>query len=186
LDINAYLAEVAQISKEIQREPIEKAIDLLRQVRAGHGRLFILGNGGSAANASHAVNDFRKIAKMEASAPTDNVAELTAWTNDEGWDAVYYEWLKESHLSESDALLILSVGGGSKTTSLNLYRAMTYAKTRGSTIISIVSRDGGMALQYSWQCILIPVVNEKHITPYAESWQAIIWHLIVNALAEDL
>ena len=172
-----YLNEVQEIAKQLDEEQILKAVDILANLQ---GRLFILGVGGSAANASHAVNDFRKIAGIEAYAPTDNVAELTARTNDDGWETVFSNWLKVSKLNSQDALLVLSVGGGSATTSKNLVEAMQLAKTEKAKIISIVGRDGGYAGRLSDACILIPNVYPDHVTPLVESFQAVVWHLIVN------
>jgi D-sedoheptulose 7-phosphate isomerase len=140
------------------------------------------GLGGSAANASHAVNDFRKIAGIEAYTPVDNVAELTAWTNDVGFDCVFVNWLDTSRLAARDCVMVLSVGGGSESTSHNLVLAMRRARAVGASIVSIVSRDGGAARQHSDACVLIPVVSEGNITPHAEGWQAVIWHLVVNAI----
>ncbi|MBA3872814.1 MAG: SIS domain-containing protein [Anaerolineae bacterium] len=180
--IKTFLTETQQIAQEIDQHAISQAIDILQTVKNDGGRLFILGVGGSAGNASHAVNDFRKIANIESYAPTDNVSELTAWVNDSSWEVTFINWLKTSHLKPSDMLLVLSVGGGSATTSLNLVRAMEYGQTVGAKIISIVSRDGGRAKQLSDVCILVPVVSAERITPHAESWQAVIWHLMVNAL----
>jgi len=147
--------------------------------------LFIIGVGGSAANASHAVNDFRKIAGIEAYAPTDNVAELTARTNDEGWHTTFSKWLETSRLGERDALLILSVGGGSDATSLNIKKAIDYAFEKKARIAAIVSRDGGYAKQKADACVLVPVVSTDRITPHAEGWQGVVWHLLVNALATE-
>ena len=172
-----YLNEVQEIAKQLDEEQILKAVDILANLQ---GRLFILGVGGSAANASHAVNDFRKIAGIEAYAPTDNVAELTARTNDDGWETVFSNWLKVSKLNSQDALLVLSVGGGSAMTSKNLVEAMQLAKTEKAKIISIVGRDGGYAGKLSDACILIPNVYPDHVTPLVESFQAVVWHLIVN------
>ena len=180
--IESYLTETQNIAQIVDRAAIEKAISLLSQLKSREGRLFVLGVGGSAGNASHAVNDFRKIAKIEAYAPTDNPSELTAWGNDVSWEAVFLEWLRESHLKASDALMIFSVGGGSPTTSKNLVLAMEYAKEMGCAIISIVSRDGGKAKELSDITILIPVVAEERITPHAEGWQAVVWHLLANAI----
>ena len=165
-----YLQETQKIVETVSHEEIGKGIDILRETRDKGGRLFILGVGGSAANASHAVNDFRKIGGIETYAPTDNVSELTARTND--------------HLNEKDAVMVLSVGGGSETTSLNIVNALKLAKEKGAKVISIVSRTGGYAKQVSDSCVLIPVVAEKRITPHAEGWQGVIWHLMVNALNE--
>ncbi len=180
--IDIYLKETAEIIEKLDREAIAKAVSVLRQVKKEEGRLFILGVGGSAANASHAVNDFRKIGGIETYAPTDNVSELTARTNDEGWETTFVEWLKTSRLCEKDALMVFSVGGGSETTSLNIVNALKLGQERGTKIISIVSRDGGYSGQVSDACILVPVVSQERITPHAEGWQGVIWHLIVNAL----
>lgn len=177
-----YLKETKQIAEIVNQEEIVKVVELLQKVKSNGGRLFILGVGGSAANASHAVNDFRKISGIEAYAPTDNVSELTARTNDEGWETTFTAWLKVSKLSARDALLILSVGGGSEHTSMNIKTAIDLAKKCNAKIIGIVSRDGGYTKQYADACILIPVVNENRITPHAEGWQGIVWHLIVNAI----
>jgi len=186
MDIKTYtelfLNETSEILNKIDKNEIIKAIDLLNILKINKGRLFILGVGGSAANASHAVNDFRKIAGIETYAPTDNVSELTARTNDEGWNTTFSKWLEISKLNENDAILILSVGGGSETTSLNIVEAIDFALTRKSKIIAIVSRDGGYSKKNADACILIPVISEKRITPHAEGWQGIIWHLIVNAI----
>jgi len=175
-----YLEETSEIVQKIDKNEIIKAIEILAALK---GRLFILGVGGSAANASHAVNDFRKIAGIETYAPTDNVSELTARTNDEGWNTTFNKWLETSKLNEHDALLILSVGGGSETTSLNIKEAIDFAVLKKSKIVAIVSRDGGYAKKKANACVLIPVVAEERITPHAEGWQGIIWHLIVNAVA---
>lgn len=180
--VDQYLAETQKITESIDRLAIAKLIDSLKSLRERGGRLFILGVGGSAGNASHAVNDFRKIANIETYAPTDNVSELTARVNDESWEVVFSNWLKVSKLNSKDALLLFSVGGGSKTTSLNLVRAMELAKVQKAEIYSIVSRNGGAAKEMSDVCVLVPVVNEKHITPHAEGWQGVVWHMIVNAL----
>ncbi len=180
--IEQYLVETEKICKTIDQNAIEKTINLLEDLRKRKGRLFVLGVGGSAGNASHAVNDFRKIAGIETYAPTDNVSELTARVNDESWEVVFKSWLTTSQLSSNDCLLVFSVGGGSATTSLNLVRAMEYGKKQGAKILSIVSRTGGSAREMSDVCILVPVVNEKHITPHAEGWQGVVWHMIVNAL----
>ncbi len=155
---------------------------LLAECRAGGGRLFILGVGGSAANASHAVNDFRKICGMEAYAPTDNVSELTARTNDEGWAGVFEAWLKVSRLRAGDALLVFSVGGGNleKNVSPNLVAAIRYARAVGATVTGIVGRDGGYTAQAADACVIVPTVNPAHVTPHAEAFQAVIWHLLVS------
>ncbi|MFZ4814604.1 MAG: SIS domain-containing protein [Phototrophicaceae bacterium] len=188
-DFSAYtqtfLQETIEIAQQIDPQSIVAATEILAHLRAEGGRLFILGNGGSAGNASHAVNDFRKITGIETYAPTDNVSELTAWINDVSFDAAFVEWLKVSRLSSRDALLVMSVGGGSATTSLNLVRAMEHAKAVGAKVISIVSRDGGKSKELSDACVLVPVVAKERITPHAESWQAVVWHLIVNALVAE-
>lgn len=177
-----YLCETKQIAESLDQEEIVKAVELLAALKAGGGRLFIIGVGGSAANASHAVNDFRKIGGIETYAPTDNVSELTARTNDEGWNTTFSAWLKTSKLSKRDVLMILSVGGGSDHTSLNIKEAIDLAKERGTEIIGIVSRDGGYTRQNADACVMVPVVDDSRITPHAEGWQGIIWHLMVNAL----
>ncbi len=180
--VESYLAETQKITALIDRAPIARMIQGMKDLKSQNGRLFILGVGGSAGNASHAVNDFRKIANIETYAPTDNVSELTARINDESWEVVFSNWLKVSQLGPKDALLIFSVGGGSATTSTNLVKAMELAKERKAKIMSIVSRNGGAAKEMSDICVLVPVVNDKHITPHAEGWQGVIWHMVVNAL----
>lgn len=182
--IDLYLEETEKIIEALDRDAIEKAVSILEQVKGEQGRLFILGVGGSAANASHAVNDFRKIGGIETYAPTDNVSELTARTNDEGWETTFSEWLKISRICERDALMVFSVGGGSETTSLNIVNALKLGKEKGTKIISVVSRDGGYSRQVSDACVLVPVVSKERITPHAEGWQGIIWHLMVNALGK--
>lgn len=163
------------------RAPLRDMMYALGELQRNHGRLFILGVGGSAANASHAANDFRKLCGIEAYAPTDNVAELTARTNDEGWESVFVEWLKVSRLTANDALLIFSVGGGNreKNISVNLIKAMDYAKKIDAKIFGIVGRDGGYTKQVADICIIIPTVNEYLITPFVESFQALLWHFLV-------
>lgn len=180
--ISNYLRETEEIARSLSEEEIEKAVDILRKVRSDEGRLFILGVGGSAANASHAVNDFRKIGGIETYAPTDNVSELTARTNDEGWDTTFTEWLKISHINGKDAVMVLSVGGGNDHASPNIVAALKLARERGASVISIVSRDGGYSKQVSDACVLIPVIDDARITPHAEGFQGIVWHLLVNAL----
>jgi D-sedoheptulose 7-phosphate isomerase len=177
-----HLREAADVLAKLDRSLCEKAASLLAEVRARGGRLFILGVGGSAANASHAVNDFRKIAGMEAYAPTDNVAELTARTNDEGWTSVFVEWLKGSRLNEKDALLVFSVGGGDaeKNISPNLVSALQLAKERRASVLGIVGRDGGHTARVADVCIIIPTVNPANTTPHAEAFQAVLWHLLVS------
>jgi len=177
-----HLEETAQILSQLDPALCEKAVELLASVRARGGRLFMLGVGGSAANASHAVNDFRKIAGLESYAPTDNVSELTARTNDDGWTTVFAEWLKGSRLKKEDALLILSVGGGSleKNISSNLVAALRLAKERGASILGIVGRDGGYTARVADVMIRIPIVNPDNTTPHSEAFQAVIWHLLVS------
>ena len=177
-----HLNEARQIIESIDAEAIEGMVKLLVQVRADGGRLFFLGVGGSAGNCSHAVNDFRKIAGFESYAPTDNVSELTARTNDEGWDTVFVEWLKTSRLSEKDAVFVFSVGGGDleKNISPNLVRALQYAKAVGAGITGVVGRDGGFTATVADVCVIVPTVNPETITPHAEAFQAVVWHLLVS------
>lgn len=177
-----FLAEAKAIIDLLDPEQIERMAALLAATRSCGGRLFILGVGGSAANASHAVNDFRKIAGMEAYAPTDNVSELTARTNDEGWATVFESWLRGSRLRSEDALLVLSVGGGNmeKNVSPNLVYAIRYAKTVGARILGIVGRDGGFTAQAADVCVIVPTVNAVHTTPHTEAFQAVVWHLLVS------
>ncbi|MFZ1219574.1 MAG: SIS domain-containing protein [Chthoniobacterales bacterium] len=177
-----HLRETAEVVAKLDSALCEKAVELLASVRSRGGRLFILGVGGSAANASHAVNDFRKIAGMECYAPTDNVSELTARTNDEGWSTVFVEWLKGSRLNEKDALLIFSVGGGDveRNVSPNLVAAMQLAEERQSAILGIVGRDGGYTAKVADVCVIIPTVNPANTTPHAEAFQAVVWHLFVS------
>ena len=177
-----HLRETAAITATLDPALCEKAVALLVEVRARGGRLFILGVGGSAANASHAVNDFRKIAGMECYAPTDNVSELTARTNDEGWATVFAEWLKGSRLNDKDALLVLSVGVGNleKNVSPNLVAALQLAKERGASVLGIVGRDGGYTATVADVVIIIPTVNPNNTTPHSEAFQAVVWHLFVS------
>lgn len=177
-----HLRETAEIVSRLDPALCERAVELLVTVRERSGRLFVLGVGGSAANASHAVNDFRKIAGLECYAPTDNVSELTARTNDEGWSTVFAEWLKGSRLNEKDALLILSVGGGSEEMNIspNLVAALKLAKERGASVLGIVGRDGGYTARVADVAIVIPTVNADNTTPHAEAFQAVVWHLLVS------
>jgi D-sedoheptulose 7-phosphate isomerase len=177
-----FLHEASEILNRLDTATIDRAVALLADTRRRKGRLFILGVGGSAANASHAVNDFRKIAGIEAYAPTDNVSELTARTNDEGWASVFENWLRVSQLSPSDTILIFSVGGGTleKQVSPNLVAALQFAKQVGCKIIGIVGRDGGFTATVADACVLIPTVNPAHVTPHAEAFQAVVWHLMVS------
>ena len=177
-----FLAETAQIVAKLDRASLEKAAKLIGDLRSTGGRLFILGVGGSAANASHAVNDFRKIGGIEAYAPTDNVSELTARTNDEGWATVFESWLKTSKLQARDAVLVFSVGGGDleRNVSPNLVAALKLAKSVGAKIVGVVGRDGGYTAKVADACVLIPVVNPVHVTPHSEAFQAVVWHLLVS------
>lgn len=177
-----FLGEVADVVGRIQPQVLEEAAGRLAEVRDRGGRLFILGVGGSAGNAGHAVNDFRKLCGFEAYAPTDNVSELTARTNDEGWDTVFAAWLKGSRLSSKDGVLVFSVGGGSleRNVSPNLVLALQYAKQVGAAILGIVGRDGGYTAQVADTCIIVPTVNPDHVTPHSEAFQAVLWHLLVS------
>jgi D-sedoheptulose 7-phosphate isomerase len=177
-----FIAEVQQVAAQLNAEAVEKCADELAKIRERGGRLFILGVGGSAGNAGHAVNDFRKICGFEAYAPTDNVSELTARTNDEGWATIFAEWLKGSRLNAKDGLLIFSVGGGNleKNVSPNLVTAIELAKKAGASIVGIVGRDGGYTAKAATACVIIPTVNPAHVTPHSEAFQAVIWHLLVS------
>lgn len=183
--IKSYLRETTEIINLISIDDLEKLRITLHELRRERGRLFIIGVGGSAANASHAVNDFRKIASINALTPLDNVSELTARINDDGWDSSIKNSLIVSNFTHRDAVLTLSVGGGSETTSQNLVQAMKYAKAAGGKVLGIVSRDGGVTAQIADACVVIPTVNSKTITPHAEEFQAIIWHMLVTLLKED-
>jgi D-sedoheptulose 7-phosphate isomerase len=177
-----HVKEAISILNTLDSEAIEKMAELLATVKADQGRLFFLGVGGSAGNCSHAVNDFRKIVGIESYAPTDNVSELTARTNDEGWPTIFVEWLKISHLGPKDALFILSVGGGDleKNISPNLVEALKLAKTVGAKVTGIVGRDGGYTAKVADVCVIIPTVNPETITPHSEAFQAVVWHLLVS------
>ena len=177
-----FLAEVQQVTAQLNEAAIEKCAEELAKIRERGGRLFILGVGGSAGNAGHAVNDFRKICGFEAYAPTDNVSELTARTNDEGWATVFSEWLKGSRINAKDGLLIFSVGGGNleKNVSPNLVSAIQVAKQAGAAVIGIVGRDGGFTAKEATACVIVPTVNPTHVTPHSEAFQAVIWHLFVS------
>jgi D-sedoheptulose 7-phosphate isomerase len=177
-----HLAEAARIIATIDADAIERMADALAEVRSRGGRLFFLGVGGSAGNCSHAVNDFRKLAGFEAYAPTDNVSELTARTNDEGWEMVFAAWLAGSRLRPEDGIVVFSVGGGSleKNISANLVRAVQYAKGVGAKITGVVGRDGGFTAQVADACVVVPTVNPETITPHSEAFQAVIWHLLVS------
>jgi D-sedoheptulose 7-phosphate isomerase len=177
-----HLAETKRIIDALDVGVIDCMAEMLGELRAKGGRLFFLGVGGSAGNCSHAVNDFRKIAGIEAYAPTDNVSELTARTNDEGWETVFVEWLKVSRLKADDALFVFSVGGGSleKNISPNLVRALQHAKIMGAKILGVVGRDGGYAAKVGDAVCIIPTVNPNAVTPHSEAFQAVIWHLLVT------
>ena len=180
--VEQYLLEASEIIRRLDTTAIEKVAALLARVKSDGGRLFFLGVGGSAANCSHAVNDFRKIAGVECYAPTDNIAELTARTNDEGWESVFAEWLKVSKLSTMDALFILSVGGGDEQRGIssNLVGAIKLAKTVGAKVTGVVGRDGGFTARAADACVIIPPVNARTITPHTEAFQALVWHLLVS------
>jgi D-sedoheptulose 7-phosphate isomerase len=180
--IRQYLDQVQEIAQRVDVEAIERVLDGLVRVREGGGRLFILGVGGSAANASHAVNDFRKICGIEAYSATDNVSELTARINDEGWDGSYAAWLKVSRLNAADAILVLSVGGGNavKGVSVNLVRAVDHARSVGAQVLGIVGRDGGYTARNATACVVIPTVDATAVTPHTEAFQGTIWHLLVS------
>ena len=177
-----HLREASQIISQIDTDAVEKIATLLAKVREQQGRLFFLGVGGSAGNCSHAVNDFRKIVGIESYAPTDNVSELTARTNDEGWDTVFVEWLRTSRLGDKDAVFVFSVGGGNleKNVSPNLVRALQFAREVGAGITGVVGRDGGFTATVADVCVIVPTVNPETITPHSEAFQAVIWHLLVS------
>ena len=177
-----HLNEAKEIINHINIDAIEKVADLLATVKKDQGRIFFLGVGGSAGNCSHAVNDFRKIVEIESYAPTDNVSELTARTNDEGWATIFEPWLKLSKLNPKDAVFIFSVGGGNleKNISPNLVNALKYAKQVGAKITGVVGRDGGYTAKVADACVIVPTVNPENITPHSEAFQAVIWHLLVS------
>ena len=177
-----YLNETIQVVEQLDRGIIDRMVQLFVQARERGGRLFILGVGGSAGNASHAVNDFRKIAGMEAYAPTDNVSELTARINDDGWDTAFARWLEGSRLSEKDLIFVLSVGGGNRemNVSVNLVKALEHSKEVGASICGVVGRDGGFTAEVADACVIVPTISAHSVTPLAESFQAVIWHLIVS------
>ena len=177
-----HLNESIEVIQKIDASVIEKMADLLARVKTDGGRIFFLGVGGSAGNCSHAVNDFRKIVGIESYAPTDNVSELTARTNDEGWASIFVEWLKVSKLTAKDMLFIFSVGGGNleKNISPNLVEALKLAKTIGSKVVGVVGRDGGYTAQVADACVIVPTVNADNVTPHSEAFQAVVWHLLVS------
>jgi len=180
--ITQYLEESKKIIDSIDRKKIEVIVDILHSIRKNEGRIFFLGVGGSAANASHAVNDFRKIAGIESYTPVDNVSELTARTNDDGWESVFVNWLKCNKINSNDCIFIFSVGGGNKekNISVNLIHAIDFAKEKGCKIVGIVGKDGGYTAKIADSCVIIPVVNNESITPHTEAFQGLIWHLIVT------
>lgn len=177
-----HLEETARVVAALDVVAIEKMVSLLADLRGRRGRLFFLGVGGSAANCSHAVNDFRKIAGIEAYTPVDNVSELTARTNDEGWQSVFVEWLKGSRLQQKDMLFVFSVGGGSleRNISPNLVRALQYARQLGAQVVGVVGRDGGYTARVADACVIVPTVNPDTVTPHSEAFQAVVWHLLVS------
>jgi D-sedoheptulose 7-phosphate isomerase len=177
-----HLKEVTEITQTIDIKSIEMIVDILVTVKKNQGRIFFLGVGGSAGNCSHAVNDFRKIVEIESYAPTDNVSELTARTNDDGWASIFEPWLKLSKLSSKDAIFIFSVGGGDleKNISPNIVNALNFAKSVGASITGVVGRDGGYTAKVANACVIIPTVNTETITPHTEAFQAVIWHLLVS------
>jgi D-sedoheptulose 7-phosphate isomerase len=178
----AFLEESIEAIQRIDSEAVDRLAAGLAASRDSGGRLFILGVGGSAGHASHAVNDFRKICRFEAYTPTDNVSELTARVNDEGWESCFAEWLRVSRVSAKDALLVFSVGGGNveKNVSVNLVRAIDLARGAGAKVFGIVGKDGGYTKQIADECVLIPVVSQRHITPHTEGLAAVVWHLLVS------
>lgn len=180
--IDKYLEESKKIIEQIDTGSIEKIVHLLKEVRENGGRIFFLGVGGGAGNASHAVNDFRKIAGIEAYAPTDNVSELTARTNDDGWEMVFKKWLKVSKLDSKDMVFVFSVGGGNleKNISANIVKALEYARSKEAKICGVVGRDGGYTAKVASACVIIPIVNQATVTPHTESFQALVWHLLVS------
>jgi D-sedoheptulose 7-phosphate isomerase len=177
-----YLTEASQILNQLDRDAVERMVDLLLTVRERGGRLFVLGVGGGAGHASHAVCDFRKIGGMEAYTPSDNVSELTARINDDGWETAYANWLRGSHINARDLVLVFSVGGGDaqRNISVNLVRALQYAKQVGAGVCGVVGRDGGFTAQVADACVLIRVANPQTVTPHTEAFQALVWHLLVS------
>ena len=183
--ISKFLSDAKTIIDAIDQKQIAQMISILSDIRDKEGRLFVLGVGGGAGHASHCVNDFRKIAGIESYAPTDNVSELTARVNDDGWETVFQSWLVTSHLKSNDCIFVFSVGGGSvsKNISVNLVNALQYAKKIGSKIIGVVGRDGGYTAEVADACVIIPTVDANTVTPQTEAFQAVIWHLIVSSPA---
>jgi D-sedoheptulose 7-phosphate isomerase len=177
-----YVDEAVKILGLLDKETVDRIVDGLAELRSRHGRLFVLGVGGGAGNASHAVNDFRKIAGIEAYAPTDNASELTARVNDDGWDTTFSRWLGVSRIGSGDAVLVFSVGGGNleKNVSANIVRALQLAKSVGARVFAVVGRDGGYAAKVADACVVVPTVNPETVTPHTEAFQAVVWHLIVS------
>ena len=180
--LTTHFEETRQVLEQLNINKIEQIVKIIANTHDQGGRLFFLGVGGSAANASHAVNDFRKICGIEAYAPTDNVSELTARTNDEGWESVFVEWLKGSRLNDKDCIFVFSVGGGNseKNVSANLVHALDYAKKQKTKVVGVVGRDGGYTAQIADACCIIPVVNTVNITPHTEAFHAVVWHALVS------
>lgn len=180
--IKNHLEEAKQIIDKINQENIQDIVKFLKKVKMQNGRVFFIGVGGGAGNSSHAVNDFRKIAGIEAYTPTDNVSELTARVNDDGWETVFVEFLKTSHLTDKDMVFVFSVGGGNKekNVSVNIINALEYAKNIGAMVCGIVGRDGGFTAKVADACVVIPALNDKSVTPHTEAFQAVIWHLIIS------
>jgi D-sedoheptulose 7-phosphate isomerase len=180
--IRKYLDEAAEIIDKIDKSQIRKIIDHLKTIRERKGRIFSIGIGGGAANSSHAVNDFRKICGLEAYTPLDNISEFSARANDEGWDQVFVNWLKGSHLSEKDGIFVFSVGGGDKekNISANIVEAVKYAREIGAEVLGVVGRDGGYTAQHATACLVVPPINTDTVTPHTESFQAVVWHLIIS------
>ncbi len=177
-----FIGDATRVLQQLDQKSIGRVLDLLLEIKANNGRIFFLGVGGGAANASHAVNDFRKIAEIESYAPTDNVSELTARVNDDGWESSFANWLRGSHLNPHDMVFVFSVGGGNlqRNISANLVRALQYAKEVGAKICAVIGRDGGFTAQVADAFVLIPVVDPEAVTPHTESFQALVWHLLVS------
>ncbi len=180
--VDVYMDELYKVIGGMDKAAMEKMVRLLMDLRERGGRLFFLGVGGGAGNASHAVNDFRKICGIESYAPTDNVSELTARVNDDGWDTTFVNWLKGSRLRKEDGVFVFSVGGGNaeKNISMNLVRALEYAREVGAKVFGVVGRDGGYTAQVADACVIIPTVNPETVTPHTEAFQAVVWHMIVS------
>ena len=180
--IKVYLEEASQIALKLDQSQIEKIVQILLSIKEQNGRLFFIGVGGGAGNAGHAVNDFRKIAGIESYAPTDNVSELTARINDDGWESVFSNWLKGSRLNSRDGVFVFSVGGGNaeRNISANIVSALKFAKETGAFIVGVVGRDGGYTAKVANACVVVPTLNKETVTPHTEAFQAVVWHLIVS------